>query len=473
MIARIGLALGPALAGVMLLSGGPAALPADGWVVLCVLALMVVWWVTEAVPIPVTAMVPLALLPTFTDQSAREVAGPYADPIIFLFIGGFMLALSVERWGLHRRVALALIGALGTQPRALVAGFMLASALLSMWISNTATSLMLMPIAIGVARALAGPKDADPVLGGALVLGVAYAASIGGTGTPVGSPTNLIAMGWLEGQGLSIGFGQWMMMALPLTMLLLLLCWLVLVRPLGRSQTQGMDDDVARLLDAERASLGKLRVAEQRVMLVFGAVALGWMLRELLSALPGLSGISDMSIAVAGAILLFVIPSAERGARLMDWETATRIPWGIALLFGGGLSMAAAMDSAGVTAWLGAALSGAGMLAPVLVVMLLAGLVIFATELTSNVATLSAFLPVIGAVALASGIDPLLLVFPASIAASLAFMMPIGTAPNAIAFASGFVTIPRMVRVGLVLNLLAIVAVTAMSELIVPRVLGS
>lgn len=473
-IGRIGLWVGPALAAGMWLWGAPAGLPADGWVVLCVLAWMVTWWVSEAVPIPVTAMLPLALVPTFTGLGARDVAAPYADPIIYLFIGGFMLALSVERWGLHRRVALGLIAVVGTRPPALVGGFMLASALLSMWISNTATSLMLMPIAVGVARALAGGDGArvDPVLGGAMVLGVAYAASIGGTGTPVGSPTNLIAMGWMDGQGISVGFDQWMMMALPLTLVLLAVCWLVLVRPLRRMGAGAAGGDVAAVIAGERTALGPVSRAEWRVMLVFGAVALCWMLRVPLSRLPGLSGLSDMSIAVAGAIALFVIPSGNPGQRLMDWEGATGIPWGIAILFGGGLSMAAAMDASGVTAWLGAALSGLGVLAPVLMVALLAGLVIFATELTSNVATLSAFLPVIGAVAVASGIDPLLLVFPASIAASLAFMMPIGTAPNAIAFASGFVTIPQMVRTGVVLNLLAILAVVAMSELILPRVLG-
>lgn len=469
-MALVGRLLGPVMAGVLLLLGAPEGLSTHGWLVVCLLVWMVVWWITEAVPVAATALLPLVLLPSLGIAKPAAAAAPYADPIIFLFIGGFILAASVERWGLHKRLALGIIGRLGFKPVALVAGFMMATAVLSMWISNTATALMLMPIAIGVVGALSRGGVVDPRLGAALVLSVAYAASIGGIGTPVGSPTNLVAMGYLEKQGLSLSFTQWMAMAVPTMLVLLAVAWSFLAAPL-RGATATTDATTHDLLAAEARALGPMSRPEHRVLLLFGSVALLWIVREPLSGVPGLGGLSDMAIAIAGTIALFLIPSG-RGGTLLDWSAAERIPWGIALLFGGGLSIAAAMDATGVTDWLGVALSGLGRLEPVLIVAALVTLVIFATEITSNTATLTAFLPVIGGVALASGIDPLLLVFPTSIAASLAFMMPIGTPPNAIAYGTGQVSMKTMVRTGLWLNLISIAAVVLMSELLAPLVLG-
>jgi solute carrier family 13 (sodium-dependent dicarboxylate transporter), member 2/3/5 len=469
MVQKLGLWLGVLVAAILLVAGPPTGLTTAGWQVITLLVLMVTWWISEAVPVAVTALLPLALLPVLGIAKPGDAAAPYADPIIFLFIGGFILAISVERWGLHKRLALALIGRLGTQPHALVGGFLLTCALLSMWISNTATALMLMPIAVGVARALGDGGKADPAVATALVLAVAYAASIGGIGTPIGSPTNLVAMGYLEKQGLSIGFTQWMIMALPVMLVLLGLVWLTLSYSL-KGSTHGKD--VASLLAAQHQALGPMSTPERRILLLFGTVALAWILREPLSNLPGLGGLSDMSIAIIGAIALFIVPAGQDQQKLLDWTAAEKIPWGIALLFGGGLSMAAAMDSTGVTAWLGEALSGLGMLAPLLIIAILVAIVIFATEVASNTATLTAFLPVIGAIALASDINPLLLTFPATIAASLAFMMPIGTPPNAIAYGTGQVSLKQMMRTGLWLNIAAIIAVVALSEGLVPLILA-
>ena len=480
--ATIGLWLGPSLAALMLWLGAPEGLSAPGWQTLALLAWMVVWWVTEPVPIAATSLLPIVCLPLGGIASAADATGAYADPIIFLFIGGFIIAVAIEHWQLHERIALSMIAAVGTRPVALVGSFALASCLLSMWISNTATALMLMPTAIGVAHAVAplaaGPDAcaratrANATLTAALVLMVAYGASIGGIGTPVGSPTNLVAMSYLQKEGLSLGFAQWMVIAAPLMVAMLLATWAVLAWPLRR---HGANPEVARLLAERRRALGPITRPERRVLGVFVLVAAAWMFNPLLKKIEGLQGLNDTAIAIVGALLLFALPSGDASAlrrRLLDWKTAERIPWGVALLFGGGLSVAAAMEAHGVSAWLGNAMSGMDSLHPLVVLLLLAALTVFASEFMSNVATLAAFLPVIGAISLATGLPPLVLVFNASMAASLAFMMPAGTAPNAIAYATGAVRIRQMLRVGLWLNLISILSITVVSEWLAPLVLA-
>jgi sodium-dependent dicarboxylate transporter 2/3/5 len=475
-VARLGAVLGPALAIAMIALGPPDGLNAPGWHTLCLLAWMVVWWVTEPVPIAATSLLPIVWLPLGGIATSTAATAACADPIIFLFIGGFIVATAIERWGLHQRIALGMIAAVGTRPVALVGSFALAAGLLSMWISNTATTLMLMPTALGVAQAVAHggalTRDAQAALTAALVLMVAYAASIGGIGTPVGSPTNLIAMSYLDKQGLELSFAQWMLIAVPLMAAMLLAAWVVLAWPL---RGHGTSAEAAALLAERRRALGAITRPERRVLAVFLLVALAWMFAPLLKKLPALTGLNDTAIAIFGALLLFALPAGADDAprtRLLDWKTAERIPWGVALLFGGGLSVAAAMEAHGVSAWLGQTLSGMGALSPLLVVLLLAALTVLASEFMSNVATLAAFLPVVGAVSVATGLPPLVLVFTASMAASLAFMMPAGTAPNAIAYGTGMVPIRRMIRVGLWLNLIGIVAITIVGEWLAPRVLG-
>jgi sodium-dependent dicarboxylate transporter 2/3/5 len=477
--ARIGLLLGPALAAAMLWLGPPEGLTAPGWHTLALLAWMVAWWVTEPVPIAATSLLPIVWLPLGGIATAAEATAAYADPIIFLFIGGFMLAFAIERWRLHQRIALGTIAAVGSRPVALLGSFALASCLLSMWISNTATALMLMPTALGVAAAIApaSTRASEPAadtsgVAAGLVLMVAYGASIGGIGTPIGSPTNLVAMGYLEKQGLNLGFAQWMIIAMPLMLVMLLAAWAVLAWPL-----RGLRGDagVVETLAAERRALGPIGAPERRVSIVFLIVALAWMCSPLLKKIDGLQGINDTAIAIAGVLLLFVLPAGDAPGsrtRLLDWKTAERIPWGVALLFGGGLSVAAAMDAHGVSQWLGEAMSGVGALHPLVVLLLLAALTVFASEFMSNTATLAAFLPVIGAISLATGLPPLVLVFNAAMAASLAFMMPVGTPPNAIAYGTGRVRIRQMIRMGLWLNLISIVSIAAISEWWAPVVLG-
>lgn len=469
---RVGLVLGPALSLALQAAGPPDGLSSAAWITVSVLVLMVVWWVTDAIPIAATALIPLIALPLLGVETAQEAARPYADPILFLFIGGFMIAVTIERWGLHARLALGIAARLGARPAALIGGFLIATALLSFWISNTATALMLTPIAVGVVAALRDQGYDDPRFGAGLILAIAYAASIGGMATPVGSPTNVIAMGFLSERGVELSFGAWMMLGVPVV---LLLCPVLFVlataglRPATRGQGEAGRQALSQALDA----LGPPSPAERRVLSVFLLVALAWMTRDLLARLPGLERLSDMIIAIAGALALFLLPSGDPARpRLLDWPTAQKIPWSIVLLFGGGLSIAGAMESTGLADWLAGELSPLGGFAPLLVIGALVLVTLAATELMSNVASLTAMLPIVAALAQALGVNPLLLIFPVTIAASLGFMLPIATAPNAIAFATGLPSLKRMLVTGLILNLSGVAAILLVTGLLAPRVLG-
>ena len=459
-----GLILGPGLALALQILPAPAGISPEAWRLVSLATLMVVWWVTEAIPIAATALLPLAALPLIGAASMKDAAAPYADPIVFLFIGGFILAACVERWRLHERIALTIASHAGGRPVALVAGFMLASAAISMWISNTATTLMLAPIALGAARAMSVDGKPDLALGGALMLGVAHAATIGGIGTPVGSPTNLIAFGFFERAGEPMAFIEWMRAAIPIMLLMLPLAWLLLCLPLfGKGRERfGAIGDVVR--DALKA-LGPVSKPEARIAIVFTLVAFAWMTRtELVKAAPILSPLTDTGVAIIGAMSLFFIPSGrDRREKLIDWPTAERIPWGIAILFGGGLSLAAAMEATGLAAWIGAWIGGLDGVSTFGLVVALVIATILVSELASNVATLTSMLPVVAAVASATSAPLQQLAFPVAIAASFAFMLPVATAPNAIAYSSGLVTLPRMLAVGFGLNIAAAVLIIALT----------
>ncbi len=456
----------------------PAGLTAEAWTVAALGLIMLTWWVTEAVPIPVTSLLPLVILPLFGVLGFKDAAVPYASPIVLLLLGGFIIAKSVEAWGLHARVALAVVARAGSSPAAMVGGFMLASAILSMWISNTATAIMLTPIAISVAQRLCGEGWRQAPVSIALLLGVAYGCSIGGIGTPVGTPTNLIILGYLENEfGRSIGFAEWMAYGLPMVAVLLPLAWLVLTRISLKVAGRG-DAPAQDVIAAERRRLGAITTPETRVAMAFAAIALAWTFRLPLTELTvagrqPFGEVTDHLIAIAGAILFFLIPSGSGERRaLLTWEEAERIPWGVLLLFGGGLSLAAAITSTGLGDWMGARLTVLNALPLILLIGALVTFVIFWTEITSNVATASALMPVIGAVALAGGDDPLYLAMPVAVAASCAFMLPMATGPNAIAYASGAVSIPRMAKTGVALNLLCIIAISALSAWWLPLLLG-
>lgn len=474
---RIGFALGPLLALLALVSPAPEGLSAEGWKVVALAAWMAVWWSTEAIPVPATSLIPLVYLPLAGVGSLSQASSPYANPVIFLLLGGFIIAMAMQRWHLHRRIALSIVTRAGDHPAALIGGFMAASAFLSMWISNTATTLMMVPIALGVADAVAGEDEPHPAFTVALLLGVAYAASIGGIGTIIGTPPNLLLVGYLrETMGIEISFIQWMAFGVPVVLLMVPAAWFVLTRwafEIGAAGSGSCQGKGGQMVRDELAALGRITVPERRTALLFVAVAAAWIFRPLIVQIPGLSGLSDMGIAVAGAVAVFVIPSGsseDKGSFLLDWDWAVRLPWGVILLFGGGLSLAAAVAQTGLAVWLGDALSVLTTFHLFVLMLALVTMVIFLTELTSNTATVAALLPVLGAVALSGNYHPILLAAPAALAASCAFMLPVATAPNAIIFSGGHVTIPHMVKAGFRLNLLGIVIVTGVSYALVPVV---
>lgn len=469
--ARLGLLLGPLVFVAMLLLPPPAGLAPEAWRVAATATLMALWWVTEAVPIPVTGLLPLALFPPLGVASMGEAAAPYADPLIFLFLGGFLVALGLERWNLHRRIALGVVGLVGVRPASLVGGFMLATAFLSMWVSNTATAVMMLPIGLSVIALLRqdGEAAARDGFAPALLLGIAYGASIGGMATLIGTPPNaLLAAFMRRTYGVEIGFAQWMTIGLPLALLMLLGAWLILTRLAFALPRQAIAGSAA-LIRGEIAGLGPLATPELRVGLVFAGAALLWVLRPALEGvLP--AGVNDTVIAVAAGVLLFIIPAggrAGRGVRLMDWPTATRLPWGVLLLFGGGLSLAAAIGKSGLAAWIGAGFAGLGHWPLLLVVLLVTAGIVFLTELTSNTATAAAFLPLMASVAPALAADPFLLTIPVALGASCAFMLPVATPPNAIVFGSGRLTVAQMARAGFLLNLAAIAIILGLTTALV------
>lgn len=414
-------------------------------------AWMACWWLTEAIPLWATALLPLLLLPLTATRTIQEAVAPYFHPLIFLFLGGFILALSMERWGLHRRFALATLRVVGTRPRNMVAGFMVASALLSMWVSNTATAMMMLPIAVSV-LALTSSKKGGGGLEVCLLLGVAYGASIGGIGTLIGTPPNLFLASFARDQlGTEISFVGWMAVGLPLVVIFLPIAWFLLTRvfhPLSPDPIPG----VAALIEGERRGLGPMGRGEKATLVVFLLTATAWILRPLLPF-----GISDTAIALAAATTLFLVPVDLRAwSFVMNFRAAARVPWGILLLFGGGLSLAAALDGTGVAAYLGVLMTGLGGLPVVAVVATVTALVIFLTELTSNTATAATLIPILASIAPGLGLAPMALAVPATLAASCAFMMPVATPPNAIVFGSGRITIRQMIRAGVWLNLVGI-----------------
>ena len=477
---RAALVGAPLASAVLLALGPPGSLGVQAWCVVALLLVMVAWWVTEAIPIPVTSLLPLVVLPLLGVADMRAASAPYFSPIVVLLLGGFVVAKSVERWRLHERLALLTVSRAGGAPGGLAAGFLVAAAMLSAWISNTATTIMLMPVALSVAYALGAERRASAALTVALVLSVAYGASIGGLATPVGTPTNLIVLGVLEQSGdARIGFAAWMLFGVPAVALLLPAAWIALTRlsgpvAAGRGDAQGV-------VRERLAALGPWTPPERRTLIVFAVIAGFWVFRRAVLqdlALFGIrpfAGLTDAGIAVAGAVAMFLVPSGsrtERGTMLLDWDTAARIPWDVLLLFGGGLSLAAAITATGLGDAMGARMAALAGLPSLALVLALALFVIFATELTSNVATASALMPVILSMAVATGLDPAGLAVPVALSASCAFMFPMATAPNAIAYATGEVSIPRMARIGLKLNLIGVVLIAGLAELLVPLVLG-
>jgi len=476
-VQRIGLVAGVVVFVLLLLLPPPSGLSVEGWRTAAAALLMATWWMTEALPIQATALLPLALFPALGILDAENASAPYANRTIFLFMGGFFIAVTMEKWGLHKRIALGIMSLVGTSANRLILGFMISTAFLSMWISNTATVAMMLPIGLAVGEMFRPLDQKGPYeFGIALMLGVAYAASIGGVSTLIGTPPNTALAGQAsELLGIQIGFVQWMGVGLPFTIVMLPLTWLLLTRVLY--PPGDLSGDAGLLIKKERSALGKMSRGEKLTALVFGLTALAWVLRQekVFGSLtiPGIQTwmpfVFDSTIAMTAAIVLFILPvNWRKGEFVLDWQTARKIPWGILVLFGGGLSLARAMDRSGLAGWIGSGVGALETVPTIVIIAAVVALVVFLTELTSNIATTNMAMPVMAGAAVGLDIAPLMLMATAALAASMAFMLPVATPPNAIVFGSGYITVPQMARAGLVLNLCAIVAITMIGGFLIP-----
>lgn len=478
---RVGLIVGPIAFMTLLLLPPAEGLTQVGWRTLAVAVLMGVFWMTEAIPIPATALLPLALFPILGVLDMQETAAPYAHELVYLQMGGFVLAVAMERWGLHRRIALFVVAKVGTSPRRLVLGLMLATAFLSMWISNSATTAMMLPIAIAISLLFKDQDQEGPFdLGICLVLGLAYAATMGGVATLIGTPPNVVLAGAAsELLEIEIGFFEWMAVGLPLTCVMLPIGWFLLTRwlyPPGE-----LHGDAAKIVADKRAELGPMRWPEIAVAIVFTLTALAWVCRSPKDfgdiELPGIQtwfpAVKDSTIAMVAVAALFLIPvDWRKGLFVLNWRDANKMPWGVLVLFGGGLSLAGAASSSGLATWIGSTVENFSDLPTWMILLMVATMFVFLTEMTSNLATTTMAMPIMMGAAVGLGLEPLTLMATAAMSASMAFMLPVATPPNAIVFGSGYLTVPQMAKAGIYLNIVAILVVTGAAIWLVPILLG-
>ena len=455
----------------MLLVGAQFGMSDTAWRTAALAIWMGVWWVTEAIPIAATALLPLVALPLLGVATMNAAAAPYANPVIYLFFGGFVLAAAFEQSGLHRRLALALLGVVGTRPDRIIGGIMVTAALISMWVSNTATVLMVLPLAQSM---LSQRSDADSKAAldfeKALLLGVAYAATIGGFGTPIGSPPNALMTAFLaQTHGIRVSFLDYMLLGVPIVAVATPLAWLLLTRVVFKVRSDVVVVD-ASVLTTQRASLGPMTRAEKFVAVVGSLTAVAWMAQPAIATVA--PAVTEAGISVACALALLAIPIDAKGARTISWEAAEKIPWGVLVLFGGGLSLAAAIQDGGLAKWIGESVTGLKTVHPLLLVLLVTTVVTFLTEFASNTATAATFLPIASSLAMGAGMSPLVISIAAGLAASNGFMMPVGTPPNAIVFGSGKLTIPDMAKAGFLIDVLFIVLLTIVAYTLVIPVLG-
>ncbi|AKK04492.1 anion transporter [Corynebacterium mustelae] len=447
-----------------------------------VAVLMGVWWMTEAIPLAATALVPLIAFPLSQVISFKDIAAPYASPTIFLFMGGFILALGMQRWNLHRRLALNVVLLVGTKPKQLVAGFMIATGFLSMWVSNTATAVVMLPIGVSVlqltAETVGGMRNQKRFATG-LMLAIAYAASIGSLGTIIGTPPNTMLVAYMaESHDIHIGFAQWMIVGVPLAVLYMAIAWFALVtifKPEISSIPGGRE-----LIRAELQKMGKMGIGETLTAIIFAGAALAWVFVPLIIDKLGWKiEVSDAAIGLTAAMLMFIVPAdVKTGVRIMDWKTANELPWDVLLLFGGGLALSKMFSDSGLSLWIGELAKGLGALPLILLIFAIAALVLILTEFTSNTATAATFLPIMAGVAIGLGLaqngdqNILLLTIPVALSATCAFMLPVATPPNAIAYGSGFVKIGDMIKGGVWLNIIGVVLVTIATYFLAVPVFG-
>ncbi|WP_036157054.1 SLC13 family permease [Maribacter forsetii] len=468
----LGLVLGPLSFMLILSFFHPEGLSAQANAVLASTIWIAIWWITEAIPIAVTALLPLVLFPLSGGLDLSSTSSSFGHKYVFLYMGGFIIAIAIEKWNLHRRIALNIINLIGSDVRKIILGFMLATAFLSMWISNTATSVMMLPIGLAIIKQLQDNpdtvEDENKTFGKALMLAIAYSASIGGVATLIGTPPNLVLAGVvLDTYGYEITFMQWFAFGLPISIILIFICWKYLTQyafSFKQKSFPGGKEEIKRLL----SNLGKISYEEKVVAFVFALTAFCWITRSFLlqKILPGLD---DTIIAIFFSIVLFLIPSKKKGEQLINWEVAVKMPWGIILLFGGGMALAKGFEVSGLAVWIGSQMTSLSGLPIIILILVLIAAVNFLTEITSNLATTAMLLPVLAPMALTIDVHPFVLMVGAAVAASCAFMLPVATPPNAVVFGSGYLRIPDMVGKGFFMNIISIIILTFFVYFVLPE----
>jgi sodium-dependent dicarboxylate transporter 2/3/5 len=465
--------LGPLVFVLLEIIGKPESMPESAFHLLAITFWIAIWWVTEAIPIAVTALLPIILFPIFDVMDLSSTTASFGHKYVFLYVGGFIIAIAIEKWGLHKRIALTIINGIGTNMVNIILGFMLATAFLSMWISNTATAVMMLPIGMAIVsqlhdNALVDKKVAG-LFGKALMLGIAYSASIGGMATLIGTPPNLVLVGVVEETyGVEISFLQWFKFGFPISIVLLFVCWKYLTKyafKLKKAEFPGGKLEISRLLK----ELGKLSKEEKYVLVVFIVTAFCWITRSFLLQ-PFIPALDDTIIAIIAGVVLFILPSTKKGERIINWEEAVKMPWGIILLFGGGMALAEGFGTTGLALWIGSQISMVEGISLILIILILVAAVNFLTELTSNLATTAMLLPILAPMALAFDINPYMLMVSATLAASCAFMLPVATPPNAVVFGSGYLRIPDMMKAGIWMNIISIFFITVMVYFLLPMI---
>jgi len=472
--------LGPVSFLIMSFLPVPKGISPEAWKVLAMASLMLIWWISEAVPIAVTSLLPLVLLPSMGVAKLEAAAAPYANPVVYLFMGGFVIALAMEKWALHKRIALQIVNMTGTNANGIIGGFMMATAFISMWISNTATAIMMLPIGLSIItlmqNQISPDKENEKGLRNfsiSMMLAIAYGANIGGTATIIGTPPNVVFAGYMrENFDVEVTFLTWMMIGTPFAIILLIFTYFLTVKVLFPNNL-GNFGGAKEIINSELKELGPMTTGEKLTLFIFISTALSWIFRLQIDAIFPAIKISDTTIALVAAMLLFIIPvSLHKKEFLLNWSDTEKLPWGILLLFGGGLSLADSLASTGIINIIGDQFKGLDSEGWVFIIGL-STVSLFLTEVMSNVALVTIFLPVVGAIAVGAGIPPIQLCIPVTIAASCAFMFPMSTPPNAIVFASGRITIGQMAKAGFILNLITILVIAFLVKFLFPFVLGN
>ncbi|MFV0566674.1 MAG: SLC13 family permease [Flavobacteriaceae bacterium] len=471
----IGLFLGPILFFLILNFFHPKGLSNEANAILAATAWIAAWWITEAIPIAATSLLPIVLFPLTKGLSITETTASYGHKYIFLFMGGFILAIAIEKWKLHKRIALNIIYWVGTDVNKIILGFMVATAVLSMWISNTATAVMILPVGMAIVSQLkdnpATIDNENRIFGKALMLAIAYSASIGGMATLIGTPPNLVLAGIVEKTyNTEITFSQWFMFGLPVSIVLLFICWVYLTRfafKFEQKEFPGGKEEIKKQLHL----LGPISINEKRILIVFVVTALAWICRSFVLT-KFFPAIDDTIIAIIAALCLFLIPAKSKKGVLITWQDAQTLPWGILLLFGGGMALATGFETSGLAQWMGSHLVELQHIPLFLLVLILIASVNFLTEITSNTAASAILLPVLISMSDAIDTHPYLLLVSATMAASCAFMLPVATPPNAVVFGSGYLTIEDMVKKGIFMNIVSIIILTVIIYFVLPLIWG-